>query len=209
MHAMIADETADFHGIKIDTGANKMSILSLEQFTQYCRKFGLEESIDVRDRSGVRGIGGNEMSVGTAAIQIPFKDLGIVIDIRGLLLTGRVPTLLCLNDIYKNRLDISIKTCRIICGKKEQDLVMRDYLLVQKWEPTDMPFVYYTGTELRTIHRSFGHPEFKATEDLLRRARGNELHKNQERDCQYQRAMWPMRNLCTNPGEVQTYHRGE
>lgn len=106
MHAAIADATADIHGIKIDTGANKKSNLSVEQYTQYCCMLGLKEAIGVSDRRGVIGIGGIKKSVGTAEIQIPFKDLGVVIDIRLLLQTGRVPTLLCLKDPYKNIVNI-------------------------------------------------------------------------------------------------------
>lgn len=77
MHATIADATSYFHGIKIDNGSNKKSIMKLEQYTQYCPKFGINESIGLSDKRGVRVIGVYKRSVATAAIQITFKDLGI------------------------------------------------------------------------------------------------------------------------------------
>lgn len=177
MYANMTDKTAEFLGIKIDTGANKRSIMSLAQYSHYCQKFGLAEAIRMNNNHGVKGIGGSRKSVGTANIQIPFKDLGVIIDVQFLLLTGQVPTLLCLKDLYTNGLDISILRCKILCAGREQSLEMKNYFLVHNWEPSDMPFVYYTEGELRTIHRTFGHPAVKATEDLLRRARGEELDK--------------------------------
>lgn len=170
-----SEDDTDFLGVEIDTGENRMSVMSTIQNARYCHTFGLKEAIDTRTAKRIRGIGGRRKSVGTVIVQVPFKDLGIVIDVRFLLLEGSVPTLLCLKDLYRNGLDISILRCKVICDGKEQDLELNNYFLVHNWQPNDMPFAYYTERELRTIHRTFGHPAVKTTEDLLRRAQGKEL----------------------------------
>lgn len=55
---------------------------------------------------------------------------------------------------------------------------MKDLFLVHNWRPDDMPYAFYTeGGDLRTIHRSFGHHDLKATEDPLRRSKGAELDR--------------------------------
>lgn len=78
--------------------------------------------------------------------------------------------------IYNSGLHKSIR-CKIKCGRKNQNLQMTEHLLVYNWEPHNIPFQYYTPKELRTIHRTFGHPAIKATEYLLRRGRNDELEK--------------------------------
>lgn len=77
--------------------------------------------------------------MGSATIQIPFKDLVIVIDVRFELLTGSVPSLLCLRDLCKDGLDISVSRRKVTCGGYEQDLAMFDYFLVHNWQPSDVP----------------------------------------------------------------------
>lgn len=54
---------------------------------------------------------------------------------------------------------------------------MVNCFLVQECEPEDIPFVYYKESEVRTIHRTFGHASIKSTDDLLRRANKEDLER--------------------------------
>lgn len=61
--------------------------------------------------------------------------------------------------------------------KKRKYLELRNYFLIHNWLLTDMAFEFYTERELCPINRSFGQPSVKATEDLLRRAKGADMDR--------------------------------
>lgn len=105
---------------------------------------------------------------------MPFKAFGIVADIYFLLLDGNVPTLMCMKDLHRNGLDISIQSCKVICGDKEQNQKMENF----SWCTTGSQkagLSFYTEKELRTIDKSFGHPPVKTTDVSLRRTKGSKL----------------------------------
>lgn len=47
--------------------------------------------------------------------------------------------------------------------------------MVHTWKPEEVDFVFFTEKDLRRIHRSFGHPSIKSTEQLLKRSNGDNL----------------------------------
>lgn len=51
------------------------------------------------DKLTIAGIGGISKVTGVVIIQIPFKDLGIVIDVTFVVLKGDIQTLLSMNDM--------------------------------------------------------------------------------------------------------------
>lgn len=93
--------------------------MTTSQYALYCRKMGLRQAIDVNGGRAGRGIGGNRKYVGKVLLQVPFKCLGVVIDIYFMLLEGKVPTIMCLKDLYRNGMDISVLRRKIICVKRE------------------------------------------------------------------------------------------
>lgn len=68
---------------------------------------GLE--MDLRPVNRIfRGIGWRQCAVGEAVIQIPFSDLGLIIDFKFVILGSDVPTMLSTKDLLSNGLDISV-----------------------------------------------------------------------------------------------------
>lgn len=101
--------------------------------------------------------------MGTALIQIPFKDLRLVVDVELLLIAHEIPSLISMRDMVRNGLEISILHAHVTRESRLEKLNFENYFLVHEWEPSDMPYTLYTETELRTIHRNFGHPCVRAT----------------------------------------------
>lgn len=125
----------------------------------------------------IRGVGGRRKASGLAMIQIPFINLGAVMDVDFLIIVEYIPSLLSLRDMYKNGMDLSIQGRYISLCTRRQQLHFENFFLVHRWTSKDIPYVLYTEPDLRTIHRGFGNPSVKATENLLRRAASSELDK--------------------------------
>lgn len=175
-HAMEPKGQTNFDGVKIDTAANRKSIMGTHQYDEYCKTFGLRPAIRTQTR-GVIGIGGRKSSIGTVTIQIPFPNLGLIIDVCFLLMTGNVPTLLCMKDMIDNNLDISLQHRTITHEGRKQQLRLENYFLVYRWGFKDMTYTLFTEQELLKIHKVFGHPSVGATQRMLRRAKGEALDK--------------------------------
>lgn len=69
-------------------------------------------------------------------------NLGIVIDLRFQIIATKIPTLLCVKDMIENGLDISIKYPVVKMGDKEQRIQLGNYLLVHRWYPNNVQFVF-------------------------------------------------------------------
>lgn len=89
-----------------------------------------------------------------------------------LVLKTDVPTLLILRDTLKYNLDISIHDAHLLFEGRSEPLIIRNCSLIYTWEPEDSHFPLFTGSDLRNIYRTFGHPMLKATINLLKRASG-------------------------------------
>lgn len=165
----------EFGGLRVDTCCNKTSIMGSPQYHEYCLLFGIRPAIRPAGNRGVKDIGGTEKEIGKVLIDVPFRLLNLIIAIEFLFLPKNCPTLLSMKDMLDNSLDISIQNATVSYGGKTQKLIMDNFFLKQKWGPDDIPHALYTENELRTIHRSSGHPSIKATEGLIGRSRGGNL----------------------------------
>lgn len=164
MHTLLRNESSgNFKGVRLDTFANRRSIISTAQYAAYCHEFSLKRAIKESNGETVGGIGGSQSAVGMAMIQIPFRDLELIIDVWFTVINQDVPTLLSMRDMVTNGLGISIQKCHVHFRGRVHQLGMRNFFLIHTWAPTDMPFVMYTKRELRTVHRTFGHPSIGAT----------------------------------------------
>ena len=166
-----------FDGIRIDTCANRSSVMSLNQYRAYCSRFQVPMKIDRADRKTIRGIGGKEETIGSTIIPVPFKGLGLILDVKFAIVKRKVPSLLCMRDMKQTGLDISIQDELMKFRNLEHPLSMENYFLIHRWEPNEMSFVLYTEQELRKLHRTFGHPSVSAFMKVLRSARPDEMTK--------------------------------
>jgi len=172
--ALKADERpSEFNGVLVDTGANRASLMSLNQYRAYCREHGAPASL-TKGTKRVRGLGGSQQSIGTATIAVPFPELGLVSEIDFHIVDDEVPTLLSLRDLKKTGIDLSIqRDCLLFMGA-EQKLVHENDFLYYRWSPDAALFTY---SELMKLHRSFGHPSVSALHRVLKRARPQETSK--------------------------------
>ena len=162
-----ADGEIVFEGVILDTGANRISIMSMSQYQAYCREFGCPIEIDYAQNRGVNGIGGKTEAVGTAIIPIPFKDIGIIIDVRFRIMRNACPSLLCLRDMIESGMEISIQEKTLTIHGRTQELEFVNDFLKYCWTPADLPSALYTVAELQKLHKQFGHPSVHALHNLL------------------------------------------
>ena len=181
----VQDLPQRFEGVMIDTGANRSSTMSLSQYENYCREHMTPAalhniSIDTSRQKKIKGIGGTIKTIGQARVRIPISGLGIELIVVFNIVPHDSPTILCLQDMKRMGIDISIQEDSLTLGDKMHSLVLENNLLWLKWESTD--YTFYTETELRKLHRSFGHPSAKALAELLKRARPTDPYVHDELD---------------------------
>ena len=75
----------------------------------------------------------------------------------------------------KNGLDLSIQQHMLYFKYKCQGLTFENDFLKHKWKKADVEFAFYTGSELRRLHRVLGHPSVSALQTLLKRANPEEF----------------------------------
>lgn len=169
------DEQKQFQGIRIDTCANRTSVIGEGQYLAYCKKLGLKPALRIDASRSVKGVRGTQKGIGAARIDIPFKCLKITISVLFLILKGEIPGLLSMRDMITNGLELSLQKATISFAGLHKDLELKNIFLVHNWNPDDMSYALYTESELRKIHRNFGHPSVNAMGNLLRRASQAEI----------------------------------
>lgn len=174
MATQLTRDEISFNGILIDPGANYLSMISLSQYQAYCRKYGVPASIKYVEERSVGGIGGKAKLFGMVNLSIPFKELGVVIDIPFYVTSSSVPTILCLKDLKKTGFQLNIQNDQLKFMGKALDLKLNNGLLWHNWSSDTALF---SESELFQLHRSFGHPSVTALYKLLRRARYNEVNE--------------------------------
>lgn len=170
-----------FNGVIIDTGANRKSVMCTEQHKAYCNLFQIPLDIDSTEKGGVLGIGGRAKSIGITTLSVPFRELGLVVNVSFRLMETDCPSLLCLNDMLVNGLDISIQEKTMKYQGKTMKLAFENGFLVHKWSPIDLCFSMYTNKELHRLHKVFGHPSVTALSNLLKRANPSEFNSEAKR----------------------------
>ena len=170
-----------FYGIMIDTGASKHSTAGYGQYMAYTRDIK-DTTIDISKADAIHvqfGIG-SISSMGSVIIQTPIGHIEFHI------VKADTPFLLCLADmdrlgVYFNNIDNSLvmKSTRIPVIRRFD----HPFLL---WESSLNSFItqsfahnpcYLTETELRQLHRRFGHPSAMKLWLLLERS-GHEVLRN-------------------------------
>lgn len=107
MHSQLQGETNHhFHGIRIDTCGNRSSIISSKQYQAYRVELSLKHALRQTKGGSVKVIGGPQRAIGTAMINIPFRDLEIIIDVHFMVIKDDIPTLLFMREMVTNGLDI-------------------------------------------------------------------------------------------------------
>lgn len=106
-------------------------------------------------------------AVGAVTIQVPFKELEIVIDVWSLLLKEHIPTLPSMKDMIDNDLGNFVQGDSASKWPSRHLPSMEDYFLILDWEPVYTNFASYNKKELRRIHCSLGHPSVKGLEIFL------------------------------------------
>lgn len=74
-----------------------------------------------------------------------------------------------------NDLDISIQDQVVSYKHLRHSLLLENYFLVHRWKTEDLSYSLYTETELRKLHRVFGHPSVSALSGLLKGARPEQM----------------------------------
>jgi hypothetical protein len=108
-----------FQGIIIDTGANRSSLMSLNQYRCYCHEFSVPASLH-ESKKTFNGIGGRRESIGSTNITIPFPHLGICAHITFEIIDANVPSLLSLKDLREAGVDLSIQRNTLSLMGREQ-----------------------------------------------------------------------------------------
>ena len=154
-----------FHGILVDTGANKLSTAGQAQYQAYCAVFGLNPTLAPSDSSCSFGVG-SASALGSA--EVPFPVGSMVLKATFHIVDADVPFLLCLADmdrlgVYYDNIDDQL----IHKGSGHFAQIQRVYghPFVQ-WDPVAECLL--TETELRRLHRRFGHPSAEKLSALLR-----------------------------------------
>lgn len=96
-------------------------------------------------------------------------------DITFSILEENSPSLLSNKDMLENGLDISLQGSFLYVGDRLQPLTMKNFFSVHRWNGADTLFGLFTESDLRRIHKTFGHPSVPATHMLLQHAKKEPL----------------------------------
>lgn len=154
-----------FEGLRIDTCANWTSVSGVKQYLTYISTFKIPYSIHGTKSRIVRSVGGTSTTSIAVSIEITLTYLEVIIDVHFLVAVENIPTLLPMEDVVENGLDISIQDCFTSLGQKRHLLAMESFFLIHVWSPSDLPYVLYTEKELVNLHKTSGHPSIRALED--------------------------------------------
>ena len=174
---------SSFKGVLCDTGANRSSTMSLDQYHAYCREHltlaSLQHAtIDTSKRKSINGFGESvTRTIGQTRIRIPIAGLGISRIVTFNIVDTNSPSILCLRDMEDMGLEISIQENCLLLGDRRHELEVENDLLWLRWTPE---YSFYTEQELRKLHRAFGHPSAKRLAELLKRARPDENYVRKE-----------------------------
>lgn len=114
------DYEKSFKGVMVDTGANRSSVMSIQQYRAYCKEHLLPASISapVIDRNvkkRISGFGGMAYTIGKATILIPIAGIGISVPVKFHIVEHNVVSVCCLKDMVDSGMDISIqRNCFIL-----------------------------------------------------------------------------------------------
>ena len=170
----------EFYGVMIDTGASKRSTAGYGQYLAYKRI--RDVAID-NTRAGAINVQfgiGSTSSIGSIIVDTPVGSVEFHV------VQADTPFLLCLADmdilqVYYNNLSNTLVT-----PTKSVPVVRRFGHPFLLWEESLQSFIvhsfdqnpcYLTNTELRRLHRRFGHPSADRLHRVLERSSYNNINK--------------------------------
>lgn len=111
--------------MRIDTSANDTSIICIIQFRACCSWYRFSEAVNSSVCRVVRGVGGTSRALGSDTIRLLFTCLGVVIDVKFLVVLDDIPALLYMKDMladgpHRNGTQKTFLTSRTL--KKNSDL---------------------------------------------------------------------------------------
>lgn len=127
MHSRTVDRELKFDGIRIEKGTNEISIISVKQYEAYCITFNLCNTVGQSDGRAVKGIGELKISKGSATLQIPFKNLGIIIEGTFMLLEEDITSLLSMREIVSHSMYLSSLNRTVAFHGRSQPLAMENF----------------------------------------------------------------------------------
>ena len=165
----------DFIDIMIDTGASKASTAGEEQFHAMQRSLPVELNKRTAGSVTVQFGIGTAPSIGSIDLQLP---IGTV---RFHVVKASTPFLLCLHDMDRRKAYFNNVSNRLIFPGGETPVVRRfghPFLLLANIQSIDVYIeesllcnpCYLTETELRRLHRRFGHPAVDRLHKILARS---------------------------------------
>lgn len=158
-----------FRGILVDTGAARGNTSSLKQYLAYCNHIGCSPTIDGSKAATCYFGNGSERSQGVASISFPLGALTITFYAH-ILRDAVVPLLICIDEMVRWGLYFNNIANRLVHSPTGQYLsVLREgahpFIM---WNPVIN--CHYSTSELRQLHRRFGHPHTDKLLQLLRKA---------------------------------------
>jgi hypothetical protein len=162
-----------FQGIMPDTGASGVSSAGKSQFRALCK---LDPKVRLNtSRAGEQNIkfgdGDPKPSLGTADVDTPIGTITFHI------LPTNTPFLFCLKDMDAMGVELRNKNNVLERGDKRVPIVRKwghPWMLLHNLEET-AAWSHLTETELRQLHRRFGHPSVRRLTRILQRA-GHEVN---------------------------------
>jgi hypothetical protein len=163
----------EFYGIMIDTGASTRSTAGYGQYLAYKS----HKNVDIdKSRAGEVNVQfgiGSISSIGSITVLSPFGAIEFHI------VRADTPFLLCIKDMDDLRIQFNNLTNRVICKGRSLPVVRRfghPFLIWEEFLTCNFLTCYLTDTELRQIHRRFGHPSANRLIKLLERS-GHESNR--------------------------------
>lgn len=97
-----------FDGPRIDTGTERSSEISINQYRAYCKSLSLLESITPSHNPSNAGTGGKEASIAVDTIRIWVEMFRVVVDGAFIVLEDSTPTILSTEGKFDSGFNISI-----------------------------------------------------------------------------------------------------
>ena len=85
-------------------------------------------------------------------------------------------SVLSLHDMKRNAIGLDVLNNFSYHGDRKQKLKFLNGLLVHVWKREDLETSLFTISELRKLHRSFGHPTVSSLSNILSKARPDEMN---------------------------------
>lgn len=85
--------------IRIDTIANRTSVISMGQYNAYCAPLNLPHWMQRIEKGTTTGIGETSKATGAVVMKVPVQKLGVVIVVAFSVLKEQIPTLLSMNNM--------------------------------------------------------------------------------------------------------------